>query len=68
MGWMCYRGISLSPTPSVSSGISARIEVNDWHLGGWGTMAESRCPESYLRIMKGVRDTFPQLEGVRFEF
>ena len=37
-------------------------------FGGRGTMAEPRCPQSYLRIMKGVRDIFPQLEGVRFEF
>ena len=37
-------------------------------FGGRGSLPEPKGPESYLRIMNGVRKVFPQLDGVRFEF
>lgn len=37
-------------------------------FGGRGTMKEPAGAESFMRIMNGVRDVFPQLEGIRFEY
>jgi len=36
-------------------------------FGGRGTLREPSGAESYMRIMNGVREVFPQLEVVRFE-
>ena len=36
-------------------------------FGGRGSMPEPKGAEDYMRIMNGVRDIFPQLEGVRFD-
>lgn len=37
-------------------------------FGGRGKLGEPRSVESYMRIMKGARDIYPQLMGARFEF
>lgn len=36
-------------------------------FGGRGSMREPSGAESFMRVMNGVRDVFPQLEAVRFE-
>lgn len=36
-------------------------------FGGRGALPEPKGPESFARIMNGVRAVFPQLDGVRFE-
>ena len=37
-------------------------------FGGQGRLAEPRGPDSYMRVMNGLRDVFPQLEMTKFDF
>ena len=37
-------------------------------FGGRGPLQEPKGAEAYMRIMNGARNTFPQLEGARFDF